>query len=196
MKTLAKIAYVCAGLLIVGASVASAIPPLVMFGIIAAGTPPPPYTSTQVNLATVNALGGVGRSQGWTITNTSSSVAIDVLADAHLPADVKAEIESPAVSTVMRFVTIKRIPNPSITDTDHAVCARLGPDTNSPALACDGTDDSDQSNGGCYLTADGEFCQWTLRPIISGCTNYAQCHQPVWFLGSNANTQIQVKVDW
>lgn len=156
------------------------------------GTPPPPYTDP--NLATTNALGGVGRTQGWTVTVTSGAT-VNLLSDAVIPADIKADVE--AATNIPRFVTVERLTT-STAATDETVCARLGPSTNTPALSCLGLNDSDASTGGCYLVADGKGCQFTERPIRDcDSSSYASCAQPIWAIASASQAiQVHVQVAW
>ena len=160
------------------------------------GTPPPPYNDP--SLTTTNALGGLGRTQGWTVTIGSGAV-VDVMADAAIPSDIKADVEAPSTTSHLRFVTVMRVPTSTATSVS-TVCGRLGPDvdTTPDKLSCPELQDSDASTGGCFLFADGLLCQETLRPIVqcdSG--SYASCHIPYWFRGStDVAQQVHVTIAW
>lgn len=157
------------------------------------GTPPPPYGDP--GQAMTNALGGVGRTQGWTVPVPITN-AIDVLADASVPAAIKTDVEDPTSTYFTRFVTVKRVKD-NASDANLALCARLGPNTDSPALACVDAGSTGQG-GGCYLTASGDACTFTIRPIQQ-CTSYATCHQPLWLVASGGTTLtswVSVSVVW
>jgi len=158
------------------------------------GTPPPPYIDP--SKTTTNALGGVGRTQGWTVT-VSGGAAVDVLADANIPADIKADVEAPSTTSFTRFLTLMRVPTSTATSVS-VVCGRLGPniDTTPDTLGCPELQDSDASTGGCFLFADSQYCQETLRPIVS-CSSYSACHTPLWVKGSTAVAQqVHVSIAW
>jgi hypothetical protein len=159
-----------------------------------AGTPPPSYTGDPATAIT-NALGGVGRTQGWTVI-APAAAAVDVLASANIPAAIQADVEAPSSTYTTRFVTVKRVLD-NASEANLAVCVRLGPDTDSPALACADTDEVGQA-GGCFLTATNDSCTVTIRPIQQ-CTSYATCHQPVWVMASGGDvetTVVAVSVVW
>jgi len=166
-----------------------------------AGTPPAPYRDP--NLTTTNALGGVGRTQGWKVS-TNTSDAVDLLASAVIPAAVRDDVTLPAVSTITRFVTVELActsedevdggPNPDCTiDEGQAACVRLGPNTDDPALSCDSVGTRGGVTGGCYLRALGDICQFTIRPITS-CTSYDTCHGPIWAMTSAGGTPLTLAV--
>ncbi len=69
----------------------------------ARGTPPPPYTDPQ--LTTTNALGGIGRTQGWeALVSTGGPQAdLDILSDAVIPADILADVTAPSTTYFTRF---------------------------------------------------------------------------------------------
>lgn len=159
------------------------------------GSPPPPYTDPSLSIS--NALGGVGRNEGWTMT-TSSSAATDALADASIPTAIKTIVEDPSATYFTRFVTVKRTRDNN-SDANLAICVRLGPTTNAAPgiLACAETNAVNQG-GGCYLIATGDSCTFTIRPILQ-CTSYATCHQPLWVMASGGTAEtsfIHVSVTW
>ncbi len=163
------------------------------------GTPPPPYTDPQLTIT--NALGGVGRLQGWSKI-IGIATTKDLLADANIPTDIQADVESPIVTTATRFVTVTLTCGSGTgcaVAAGDGVCARLGPDTDSPALTCTAptisAHTSPHSNGGCYLTTLGQSCTFTIRPIAS-CTSYATCHQPLWALAVGNATLVSTSVAW
>lgn len=156
------------------------------------GTPPPPYTDPSVSIT--NALGGVGRTQGWTAI--AQLTAVDLLADSVIPAAIKTDVEAVEATYNTRFVTVTRILDDA-SEANLGVCVRLGPNTDTPALACADTDEIGQA-GGCYLIATGDRCTFTIRPIQQ-CTSYATCHQPLWAMASGGTaetTKVQVSVVW
>lgn len=180
-------------LIVVTAAIAAAVAAIMHCMVPALGTAPPPYNDP--NKSITNALGGLGRTQGWTATVTTGA-AFDLFADGKIPTDIRAEVESPQTTSFMRFVTVTRVPTSGASSVS-AACARLGPTTNPPEepLACPEVDDSDASTGGCFLYADDQFCQFTLRPITS-CDNYDQCHIPVWAVDSTGSQQLHVTIAW
>jgi hypothetical protein len=167
-----------------------------------AGTAPAPYTSTQVNQSTVNALGGVGRTETYRVA-VDSSAGLDLLADAQIPASLRAELESPTVTTLIRTIAVRRVVAHAALGTEVA-CLRLGPNKNdgtdpsgAPALTC-GVVDSTAPVGGVSLWQDAQSTSYTQRPILS-CTSYATCHVPIWAIGSAAVAHyvvLEVSVSW
>jgi hypothetical protein len=162
-----------------------------------AGTPPAPYTGN-ADLAITNAIGGVGRTQGWTYVATTSGA--DVLADAQIPTAVKTDVEDPTVSSITRVVTVTLVSvSAAAAAAADAVCVRLGPTANNPALTCPITTASAAVTGGCYLSNVGDTCTFTIRPITQGAINYAQAHGPLWVMkssGADANMTVAIGVAW
>lgn len=161
---------------------------------LAGGTAPPPYTDAPV--ATINALGGFGRTQGWTV-QAISAASRDAFADDRIPSDIKSEVEATSVTTQTRWIYLTAVCNPSNADcsmdTTQAVCVRVGPATDSPALTCP-VPQAIGSTGGGYITAIGQTIgPIELRPIKSGCTSYDTCHNPVWIRGA-ASTSVTLHV--
>jgi hypothetical protein len=177
---------------------------LLAVGIALAQTPPPPYTDPQ--LTTTNALGGIGRTQGYKVT-TNTTAALDLLAAAQIPTALVDDLTAADVSTKTRFVSVELActaelvdggPNTDCTlDAGEAACVRLGPATNVPPLSCTGAGILGGATGGCYLKSVGDVCQFTLRPITQ-CTSYAECHGPLWAMTSSGGTPLTlvVSVAW
>lgn len=173
------------------------------------GTAPPPYNDP--NKTITNALGGMGRTEGYTV-GVSKTAAHDVLNDAgsssaEMPPGLIPELTSSAVTANERRVvlTLAQI-NSSGGGNVEAVCARVGPTTDgdgvTPAMLCPNLAAWPIATGGCYLTAVGQSCSITLRPITDPQpgSSYAERHIPIWVLGSSdlntASTSLHVGLAW
>lgn len=174
-----------------------------------AGTPPPPYTSGSANLATVNALGGIGRINGYVRSlsyGAGPGTSVDLLNLTTITtanATAGAELGTAAVASAIREVTVRRVADNS--KTIAAVCVQLGPDETTP-IFCPDTNVFGivpYGTGGCYLTQTGDQCTFSLRPITAvtgGCstTGSSTCLPKLWASGS-ADTSAQgvlVSVTW
>ena len=149
--------------------------------ILSAQNAPPPYQSETD--ATVVTLGAMGRSQGWT-TAMPTAAAKDVLASTVMPAAIVSDAASLQNATQNRVITFTRVSDDA-SDANLAVCVRLGPATDQPALACSDKNAAGQA-GGCYLTATNSSCTITIRPPTTcpSSPTYDNCHVPVWAMAS------------
>lgn len=151
------------------------------------GLPPPAYTDPSGTIT--NALGGVGFTAGWNITDldgaTSGSIdALDPDVGPPVPPALTQGSQGTANAASIRTITVKLINSP---DLDDAICVQLGDSLDQQhagghpqsALECTLGSTSTGSSGG-MLVSKGDIWQVTLRPKASGCTSWATCHQPVY----------------
>lgn len=177
----------------------------------AGGNAPPPYNAGQVQLATVNALGNVGRTEGCSGIDYSTTTSDLVALGAGTPIrtfcggalGLENELSQATVFPRIREIVVTAPGDAFIAH--GAICVRLGPATDggpppgnpdgAPALTCPNTDSAGVT-GGCYLTAEHTSCAFMLRPLTSGCTDYASCHIPLWAKASSNQVAGAVAVTW
>ena len=160
---------------------------LLILPLLASNTPPPPFTDPVTT--TTNALGGVAQTLACT-------EAVGVLQDiagtpkwGNATCDVSGLTAQAAAQA--RVYTVKML----ATDAANGrICVGLAPST--PNVGC--TDTNVTGSGlGCTLINAGDFCQYTVRPQVSGCTSWGTCHLPIWAAGSashSAASLVEVSV--
>lgn len=156
----------------------------------ASGVAPPPYndTNTPIN----QGLGGIGRTQGWTVVGASGDLFSDSEISA-IGAAFKADVEAPSTSAFMRKIVIRRVYDSA--GAGKPACVRLGPETNTPTLTCDDVSNENQT-GGCYLRATGDSCAFLWRPI-KDCTTWDTCRPFFWYDMNGAGTVgLEVAISW
>lgn len=165
-----------------------------------AGTPPSIGSTSSVNLHTVNALAGVGDQSGY-LDDISGANSVDLLNIDRLATDTRfsSDPESTLIQTKIRVVTVKRIADDGTASI--AGCLRLGPDTNSPGLACGTTAMSvtRRDGGGCYLANTNDSCTFLLRPITNvACTTSgaSPCLPKLWAITSGGSMVLHTSVSW
>lgn len=154
-------------------------------------TPPP--LKPDPNDVIVQTLGALSRSAGWA-DYTVGATAVDLLATSQMPAALAA-FQTPANAQRIRQIVLKYEFDEGLDASPNAMCFRVGPDTNSPALGClfpgDGANNVDQ--GGCKLLTPGESCTLTVRQSLTdNCNTWADCHPRIW--GSSTATLSSIGV--
>lgn len=175
---------------------------LVAASFVYAWDPPPLPSSSGANAVTVDALGGIVRTQGLLVGSPGSGSGPVNIISALGPGGVWEET-APIPVTLFRKIVVTRV---TATDPTDVACVRLGPDVVDPGngdglLTCFSASvaNAGGTTGGCYLQFDGDTCEFLIRRQTTGCSTWADCVPKLWSVNSDAGNQtvlLHVGVSW